>query len=148
MPPKKCLKQGRADDLPRFLDPKHSFWIPDDRGLASEVHCYDRRAVVLLAFLAGLALVVVGATLTVVRAVGLWRQMKRTGGTFGVELSSFEERSARTERLLAEADRASSDLDAALERLRVSRARLHVLLGALDRAQARVGWLRAFVPSR
>jgi hypothetical protein len=103
---------------------------------------------VLLAFLAGLALVVAGATLTVVRAVGLWRQAKRTGGALGAELSSFEERAARTERLLAEADRASGDLDAALERLRVSRARLQVLLGALDRAQARVGWLRAFVPIR
>jgi hypothetical protein len=104
--------------------------------------------VVLIAFLAGLALVVAGTAFMVVRAVGFWRQAKRTGGAFGVELSSFEERSARTERLLAEADRASNDLDAALERLRVSRARLQVLLGALDRAQARMGWLRAFVPIR
>jgi hypothetical protein len=103
---------------------------------------------VLIALLAGLALVAAGTTVTIVRAVGLWRQAKRTGGQFASELSSFEERAARTERLLAEADRASADLERALERLRVSRARLQVLLGALDRAQGRVGWLRAFVPSR
>jgi len=103
---------------------------------------------VLIAFLAGLALVVAGATVTVVRAVGLWHQAKRTGGGLAAELSSFDDRAARTERLLAEADRASGDLERALERLRVSRARLQVLLGALDRAQGRVRWLRAFVPSR
>jgi hypothetical protein len=104
--------------------------------------------VVLIAFLAGLALVVAGASFMVVRAVGFWRQAKRTGSALGAELSSFDERAARTERVLAESDRASRDLELALERLRVSRARLQVLLGALGRAQGRVRWLRAFVPSR
>lgn len=104
--------------------------------------------VVLIAFLAGLALVVGAAAFMVVRAVGFWRQAKRTGSVLGAELSSFDERTARTERVLAESDRASRDLELALERLRVSRARLQVLLGALDRAQARVRWLRAFVPTR
>src|SRR3970282_967397 len=72
---------------------------------------YDRRAMVLLAFLVGLATVVVGTTFAVVRGVSLWRQAKRTGGTIASELSSFEERAARAERNLAEWDRASSDLE-------------------------------------
>lgn len=103
---------------------------------------------VLLSFLSALALVVPTTAFVVVRGVGLWRQLKHTGAALGAELSSFEQRSARAERLLAEADRSSGELELALERLRVSRARLQVLLAALDRAQSRVHWLRAFVPIR
>jgi hypothetical protein len=102
--------------------------------------------VVLVAFLAGLALVLASSTVAVVRAVRLWRQAKRTGKKLGSELAAFERRAARTERLLAESDRASRDLEAALERLRVSRARLQVLRSALERSGRRVRWLRAFVP--
>jgi hypothetical protein len=103
---------------------------------------------VLLAFLCALALVLAAIVFVVVRGIGLWRQVKRTGGALSAELSSFEERSARAERLLAEADRSSRELNLALERLRTSRARLQVLVDALDRAQRRVHWLRAFVPIR
>jgi len=101
---------------------------------------------VLIAFLVALATVVVGTIFAVVRGVSLWRQAKRTGGTIASELSSFEERAARAERNLAEWDRASSDLEAAVERLRISRARLQVLLDALERAQGRTRWLRVFIP--
>jgi hypothetical protein len=104
--------------------------------------------VVLLSFLCGLALVVAATAFVVVRGVGLWRQLKRTGGAFTAELSLFDERAARTERLLAEADRSSRELENALERLRLSRARLQVLLDALERAQERVRWLRVFLPIR
>ena len=103
---------------------------------------------ILLAFLAGLVLVVGAAVYAVFRGVGLWRQAKQSGGTFTSELALFEERAARTERLLAEFDRASQDLVAAQERLRVSRARLQVLTGSLEAAQRKTAWLRAFVPSR
>lgn len=103
---------------------------------------------VLLAFLCALALVLAATVFVVVRGFALWRRVKRTGRAFGAELSLFEERSARAERLLAEADRSSRELQVALERLRMSRARLQVLLDALDRAQRRVHWLRAFVPIR
>lgn len=103
---------------------------------------------VLLSFLCGLALVVVATAFVVVRGVGFWRQLKRTGGALTAELALFDERSARTERLLAEADRSSRELEVALERLRLSRARLHVLLEALERAQRRVRWLRVFLPVR
>ena len=101
---------------------------------------------VLLAFLVGLATVVVGTIVAAVRGVGLWRQAKRTGGALTKELSSFEERTATAERNLAAWERASADLEAAVERLRVSRARLQVLLDALERAQGRTRWLRVFLP--
>jgi len=104
--------------------------------------------VILTAFLIGLTLALVGAFVAVVRGVALWRQGKRTGGAITDELEQFEERSARTEQLLAEAERASGDLQAALERLRASRARLQVLLDSLETAQRSTRWLRVFLPTR
>jgi hypothetical protein len=104
--------------------------------------------VILTAFFVGLVLSLVGLLVVVVRAIGLWRQGKRTGGMFGDELALFEERSARTEQLLAEADRASQDLQAATERLRASRAQLDVLLGALSDTQRQTRWLRVFLPAK
>jgi hypothetical protein len=103
---------------------------------------------VLLSFLVGLAAVVAATIFCVVRGVGFWRQARRTGGAFSAEVAKFDERSARTERLLAEADRASGDLRVALERLRLSRARLQVELDAIERAKKRTRWLRAFLPVR
>ena len=101
---------------------------------------------VLFAFLAGLALVVVATVVCVVRGVRLWRQMKRASMTLGTELSTFEARTARTERLLAQVERKSGELESALERLRISRARLQVLRDALESAQGRLRWLRALLP--
>jgi cytochrome c-type biogenesis protein CcmH/NrfG len=103
---------------------------------------------VLLAFLIGLAAVVAATAFCVVRGVQLWRQAKRTGGAFSSEVAMFEERSARTERLLDEAERASEDLRAAQERLSLGRARLQVQLDAIERAKKRTRWLRAFLPVR
>jgi len=101
---------------------------------------------VLLAFLIGLVVVVVAIAFCAVRGVRVWRQLKRTGKTMGAELDALEARTARTETLLAQAERRSGELEAALERLRVSRARLQVLRGAVESAQARTRWLRAFLP--
>ena len=103
---------------------------------------------ILSAFLVGLAMSLVGIVIGSVRGVLLWRQGKRTGRVITSELELFEERSARTEQLLGDADRASRDLQAAIERLRVSRARLQVLLGSLEGAQRRTRWLRVFLPTR
>jgi hypothetical protein len=104
--------------------------------------------VILTAFLVGLTLSLVGLFVVVIRGVALWRHGKRTGGAFTDELARFEERAARTEQLLAEADRANQDLQAATERLRVSRAKLGVLLESLETAQRRTRWLRMFIPVR
>ncbi len=103
---------------------------------------------VLTAFLVGLVLVVVGVFVVVVRGFTLWKQGKRTGRTITDELALFDERSARTEELLADAERAQADLQAATERLRVSRAQLQVLLGSLEGAQRSTRWLRVFLPTR
>ena len=103
---------------------------------------------ILSAFLVGLALSLVGIVFGSVRGVSLWRQGKRTGRAMTSELALFEERSARTEQLLADADRSNQDLQAATERLRVSRAQLQVLLGSLEGAQRRTRWLRVFLPTR
>ena len=103
---------------------------------------------ILTAFLIGLALSLVGLVVVGVRGFALWRQGKRAGKLFTTELELFDERSARTERLLADADRANQDLQAATERLRVSLAELAVLRGSIATAQRRARWLRAFLPVR
>ena len=103
---------------------------------------------ILTAFLVGFALSLVGLSVAGVRGFALWRQGKRTGKLFSSELELFEERSARTEQLLADADRSNQELQAATERLRVSRAQLDVLLGSIETARRRTRWLRAFLPVR
>jgi chromosome segregation ATPase len=102
--------------------------------------------VILASFLVGLVVVIGATAFCVVRGLRLWRQAKTTGGALGEEVARFEERSARTERVLAEAETSSKELEAAIERLRRSRAELQVLLGAVEKAKARTRWLRAFLP--
>jgi chromosome segregation ATPase len=103
---------------------------------------------VLGAFLLALVAVVGATVFCVVRGFRLWRQAKRTGGVLSSEVAKFEERSARTERLLEDAERASENLRMSLERLRADRARLQVQLDALESAKKRTRWLRAFLPVR
>ena len=103
---------------------------------------------VLSAFLVGLVLGLAGVFVVAVRGVALWRQGKRSGKAITGELALFEERSARTEQLLVDAERAQAELQVATERLRVSRAQLQVLLGSIEEAQRRTRWLRVFLPSR
>jgi hypothetical protein len=100
-----------------------------------------------LSFLVGLAAVIAATVFCVIRGRRFWHDAKRTGGALSVEMAKFEERSARTERLLAEAEQSSEELKAATERLRISRARLQVQLDALERAKKRTRWLRAFLPA-
>ena len=103
---------------------------------------------VLTAFLVGLVLGVVGLFVVAIRGFALWKQGKRTGKAITGELALFEERSARTEELLGDAERAQADLQAATERLRISRAQLQVLLGSLEGAKRTTRWLRVFLPTR
>jgi hypothetical protein len=104
--------------------------------------------VILTAFLLGLVLALVGIVVAAVRGITLWKHGKKSGGAITRELALFEDRTARTEQLLADADRASQELHAATERLRVSRAQLRVLLDAVEAAQRRTRWLRVFIPTR
>ena len=103
---------------------------------------------VLTAFLVGLVLGVVGLFVVAIRGFALWKQGKRTGKAITGELALFEERSARTEELLGDAERAQADLQAATERLRISRAQLQVLLGSLEGTKRTTRWLRVFLPTR
>ncbi len=103
---------------------------------------------VLLSLLVGLAGFLAALVFCIVRGVRLWRQAKRTGRALGAETARFEERSRRTEQLLADAERANAELQESLARLRASRARLQVLTGALERAKQRTRWLRAYLPAR
>jgi hypothetical protein len=104
--------------------------------------------VVLLAFLVGLVVSIAALVFCIVRGIQLWRQARRTGAVFSAEMSRFEERSLRTERLLSEYEDANEELQVALARLQVDRARLAVLTGALERAKQRTRWLRAYLPAR
>lgn len=101
---------------------------------------------ILVALLIGLVVAVAAIVFCVVRGVQLWRQIKRTSRAMGSEMTALEEKTARTETLLAQAEHRSADLETALERLRVSRERLNVLRGAIESAKARTRWLRAFLP--
>lgn len=101
---------------------------------------------VLPAFLVALTLVLAATVFAVVRAIALWRQAKRSGRAISGELESFEERTSRAERHMAAFERSSHELELALERLRISQARLRILVAAVERAQDRVRWIRVFVP--
>jgi hypothetical protein len=112
----------------------------------SSVGASRLRFVILAAFLVGLVFALGALVFASVRGFALYRQARRTGSVAMRELSEFEERSARTERLLAENERSTEELRAAAERLRVSRARLEVLLRSIERARARTRWVRALLP--
>ena len=103
---------------------------------------------ILTTFLGSLVLVAAATVYAVTRGVTLWRQAKSTERALSTEFALFDERSARTERLLAEADASAQALRAALDRLRLSRARLQILLGSIESAKRRTYWLRVFLPPR
>jgi exonuclease VII small subunit len=103
---------------------------------------------VLLAFLVGLGLSLAATAWLAVRTLTLYRQVKSTGRALAGPLSSFEEKAAEVDRHLDAFDASSKELERALAQLRGSRARLQILLDALERAQGRLRWLRAFIPAR
>jgi exonuclease VII small subunit len=138
--------RARYPIVPRLSDPKPQHLGSDTREAERETALVRSPRVVLVAFLAGLALSLLGVTVALVRGVVLWRQAKRTGGALSAEMSTFEEGAERAERHLAEWERSSAELERALEQLRRSRAGLQVLLDSVERAQARIRWLRVFVP--
>jgi exonuclease VII small subunit len=101
---------------------------------------------VLAAFLVGLAVSLGAVALVVVRAIGLYRQAKRTGRALSEPLSALEVKAAEVDRHLDAFERSSRELERALAQLRRSRATLRVLLDSIERAQARVRWLRVLLP--
>jgi exonuclease VII small subunit len=103
---------------------------------------------VLAAFLVGLAVSLAATVFAVVRAIGLYRQAKRTGRALSEPLSAFEAKAAEVDRHLDAFERSSKELERAVAQLQRSRARLQVLLDSLERARARLHWLRVFIPAR
>lgn len=124
------------------------FRIQNRPGEIHNRRCYDRSHVVLVAFLVALGLSLAATAFSVVRALSLYRQAKRTGRALAEPLSSFEEKAAEVDRHLDAFDASSKELERALAQLRRSRARLQILLDALERSQGRLRWLRAFIPAR
>jgi hypothetical protein len=96
-------------------------------------------AVLLLAVLGGIAYVVV-------RGIALWRQVKRTGGTFGAESTRIADATAAIQEHLDRASATGASLCDAGERLAVSRAKLDVQLQALREARQTMRRLLWFLP--
>lgn len=103
---------------------------------------------ILLAFLAAVALSLAATAVLVARGIGFYRQVRRSGGAFSRQLSTFEEKAAEVDRHLDAFESSSKELERALAQLRRSRARLQVLQDAVERSQARLRWLRVFLPAR
>jgi hypothetical protein len=99
--------------------------------------------IALAFYLVGL---VAGLVYAVLRGLALWRQIKRTGGTFGEETARIAQ---ATEQIQAHLDRASASserLGVVAERLAVSRAKLDVQLQAIREARHAMRRLLWFLP--
>ena len=95
-----------------------------------------------------LAIVAVVASLIYVTLKGLeaFRGVKRLGGT--VELERIELASGEIERHLTLAAESGTRLETELEQLRRSRARLNVLMSAIDEVRDSIGRVTAVYPSK
>lgn len=101
---------------------------------------------VLAAFLVALVLALAATVFAVVRGLQLYRQAKRTSRSLSEPLSAFEAKAAEVDRHLDAFEASSRELERARERLRISHARLQVLVDAVRQAQTRTRWIRAFLP--
>ena len=92
------------------------------------------------------AAVVGGIAYAVVRGLALWRQMKRTGGTFEAETARIADATAEIQGHLDRASASGALLGDAAARLAVSRAKLDVQLQALREARQTMRRLLWFLP--
>ena len=97
----------------------------------------------LAVFLAG---TIGGLAYAILRAIALWRQLKRTGGKFGAEAARITEAAGGIQAHLERASASSERLHETSSRLAVSRAALDVQLQALREARHTVRRLLWFVP--
>ena len=104
----------------------------------------------VVAFWIALAVLVVavlgGIAYAVVRGLSLWRQVKRTGGTFGAESARIADATADIQEHLDRASASGASLGDASERLAASRAKLDVQLQALREARQTMRRLLWFLP--
>lgn len=101
-----------------------------------------------LALAASLLAVVAALTITTVRGIGLFREAKRVGGRINQEVAGIERGTVAIEGHLAAAADSSEALTRALARLTASRARLNVLLAAIEDARATVRLVTAYLPRK
>jgi hypothetical protein len=90
--------------------------------------------------------VVAGLVFVVYRGICLYRRAKRTSASFGEEMAGIEQTMRSIEGHLAAAEASTGRLRDAAERLRISRARLDVQLGAISDARTRARRVFWFVP--
>jgi hypothetical protein len=103
---------------------------------------------VWLALAASLLAVVAVSTLTTLRGISLFRDVKRVGRSMNEEVAGIERGAAAIEGHLADAAVSSDALSRAVERLNASRARLNVLLVAIEDARERLRLVTAFLPRK
>ena len=97
--------------------------------------------------LAMLLLAVVGGiAYAVVRGIALWRQVKRTGGTFGAESARIADATADIQEHLDRASASGASLGDASERLAREAAKLDVQLQAVREARQTMRRLLWFLP--
>jgi len=97
--------------------------------------------------LAILAICVIGGVAyALVRGIQCYREAKRVGGVFGVEMERVNAGTASIEVQLRKADEARLRLQEAADRLAVSRAKLNVQVAAVREARAQVRRVFWFVP--
>jgi hypothetical protein len=101
-----------------------------------------------LALAATIIAVVAALTVTTVRGIGLFREAKRVGGRIGEEVAGIERGTAAIEGHLAAATESSEALQRAVARLNASRARLNVLLAAIEDARATARLVTAYLPRK
>ena len=89
---------------------------------------------------------VAGLLYAVFRGLSLWRQIKRTGGSFSAETARIAEVSAQIQVQLDRANASSERLGVVAERLAVSRAKLEVQLAAIREARHAMQRLLWFLP--
>lgn len=90
--------------------------------------------------------VVVGLVFAIVRGLRLWRQVKRTGGSFGREADRISQVAASISDQLDRAGASAEQLRAAAERLERSRAALAVQQAAIREARLAVRRTFWFIP--
>jgi hypothetical protein len=101
--------------------------------------------IALAAFLVALA---TGIAIAVYRAICTWRLVKRTGGSFTVELDRIAVATAEIDGHLARASASSGKLTEAQARLSASRARLEIQLAAVREARGQLARVFWFMPGR
>ena len=89
---------------------------------------------------------VAGIAFAVVRGLRLWRQLKRTGGSFTSEADRISATAASISDQLERASASAAELKAASERLERSRAALDVQLAAVHEARRAVKRAFWFLP--